>query len=50
MKAPVLKSSSNFYPPRLNLFSDSLCRRSKLIILVEMKNFLIFFLHFFNFF
>ena len=48
--APVPKSSLNFYPPRLNfLFSDSLCRRSKLIILVQTKNFY-FFLDFFYIF
>ena len=41
---PVPKSSLNCYPPRLNfLFSDRLCRRSKLIILVETKNFYYFF-------
>ena len=41
----VSKSSLNFYRPRLIfLLSDSLCRRSKLIILVETKHFSKFFL------
>ena len=44
----VPKSSLNFDPPRLNfLFCDRLCRRSKLIILVETKKFLDFFASYF---